>query len=130
MTRISVMLAVDDAAAAAAWYERALGATELWNLGGVIALEVDGAPFLLHEPTDAFAAPDGAVTARVEVFTADPDALVQRAVAAGADGSRDAVRDHEAPWGRHRQGGFRDPFGHAWLVGDESPLQPYPPRPA
>jgi PhnB protein len=26
------------------------------------------------------------------------------------------------PWGAHRQGGFLDPFGHLWLVGDMSPL--------
>jgi PhnB protein len=26
------------------------------------------------------------------------------------------------PWGTHRQGGFRDPFGHNWSVGDRSPL--------
>lgn len=26
------------------------------------------------------------------------------------------------PWGVHRQGGFIDPFGHLWLVGDRSPL--------
>jgi PhnB protein len=24
--------------------------------------------------------------------------------------------------GTHRQGGFRDPFGHNWSVGDKSPL--------
>jgi catechol 2,3-dioxygenase-like lactoylglutathione lyase family enzyme len=35
---ISVMLAVPDAAAAARWYSEALGATELWNLGGVVGL--------------------------------------------------------------------------------------------
>jgi PhnB protein len=27
------------------------------------------------------------------------------------------------PWGVHRQGGFLDPFGHRWLVGDTSPLR-------
>jgi PhnB protein len=43
-------------------------------------------------------------------------------VAAGADGSVDEIRDHDAPWGVHRQGGFLDPFGHLWLVGDRSPL--------
>ena len=32
---ISVMLIVPDAAAAVAWYKTALGATELWDLGGV-----------------------------------------------------------------------------------------------
>jgi PhnB protein len=127
-TRISLMLAVEDARAAADWYARALGATELWSLGSVVGLELDGAPFFLHEPTsDGFQSPAdlGATTARAEVFVDDPDAFVARAVTAGADGSRDAVRDHQAPWGIHRQGGFRDPFGHVWLVGDTSPLKPY-----
>jgi len=58
----------------------------------------------------------------------DPDGFIERAVAAGADGSVDEIRDHEMPWGVHRQGGFLDPFGHLWLVGDRSPLgAPYPP---
>jgi PhnB protein len=26
------------------------------------------------------------------------------------------------PWGVHRPGGFLDPFGHLWLVGDRSSL--------
>ena len=60
-----------------------------------------------------------------EVFADDPDAFIERAVAAGADGSVDKIRDHEAPWGVHRQGGFIDPFGHLWLVGDRSPLGTY-----
>jgi hypothetical protein len=34
-----------------------------------------------------------------------------------------SIRDHEAPWGAHRQGAFVDPFGHKWLVGDRSPLR-------
>jgi uncharacterized glyoxalase superfamily protein PhnB len=67
----------------------------------------------------------GATTVRVEVFSDDPDAFIARAVAAGADGSLDAIRDHQAPWGVHRQGGFTDPFGHVWLVGDKSPLTPF-----
>ena len=36
---ISVMLAVTDAPAAIAWYERALGATVLWSVGSVAGLE-------------------------------------------------------------------------------------------
>jgi len=36
---ISVMLAVEDTPTAVEWYESALGATELWNLGGVAGLE-------------------------------------------------------------------------------------------
>jgi PhnB protein len=60
------------------------------------------------------------------VFVDDPDSFVARAVEAGADGSSDPVRDHDAPWGTHRQGGFYDPFGHVWLVGDKSPLRRFP----
>jgi PhnB protein len=123
---ISLMVAVPDARAAADWYARALGASELWNLGSVVGLEIGGAPFFLAEPArngwDSPAA-IGTTTVRVEVFVDDPDAFVRRAVAAGADGSRDPVREHRAPWGTHRQGGFVDPFGHIWLVGDTSPLR-------
>jgi uncharacterized glyoxalase superfamily protein PhnB len=126
---ISVMLAVPDAGAAAAWYAEALGATEMWNLGSVIGLDVAGAPLFLGEPegngwSDPAAA--GTRTVRIEVFVDDPDAFVARAVAAGADASRDPIRDHRAPWGTHRQGAFVDPFGHLWLVGDRSPLSPHP----
>ncbi len=52
----------------------------------------------------------------------DPDAFIERAVSVGADGSFEEVRNHEMPWGVHRQGSFVDPFGHLWLVGDRSPL--------
>ena len=97
---LSLMLAVPDATAAARWYAKALGATTLWDLGGVVGLTIGGAPFFLGER----------------------DAFIGRAVAAGADGSVDEIRDHQAPWGVHRQGGFLDPFGHRWIVGDRSPL--------
>lgn len=128
-THISLMLAVPSGTAAADWYCRALGAAELWNLGGVVGLEIDGAPFFLHEPTNAgFDSPAAlrATTVRVEVFSDDPDAFIARAIEAGADGSADGITDHQVPWGVHRQGGFTDPFGHVWLVGDKSPLKPFP----
>ncbi len=122
---ISVMLAVRDAAAAALWYAQALGATELWNLGSVVGLTVAGAPFFLGEPeNNGWDTPAalGSRTVRVEVFVDDPDSFIERAVTAAADGSVDQIRDHQAPWRVHRQGGFIDPFGHLWLVGDRSPL--------
>lgn len=123
---LSVMLIVCDADAAIAWYKDALGAQELWNLGGVAGLHIEGAPFFLHELNPANPAetsPDraGATSVRIELFVDDPDRFVERALAAGAaPGS--AVVDHETPWGTHRQGGFHDPFGHNWSVGDKSPL--------
>jgi uncharacterized glyoxalase superfamily protein PhnB len=123
---ISVMLAVPDAPAAARWYAEALGATELWNLGSVIGLSVEGAPFFLGQPEgNGWETPAvlGLPTVRVELFVDDPDAFIARAVAAGADGGDHQARDHEAPWGVHRQGGFVDPFGHLWFVGDRSPLR-------
>ena len=122
---ISVMLAVTDAPAAVAWYKRALGATELWSLGSVAGLNVGGAPFFVGEPSaNGWESPSvlGITSARVEVFCDDPDAFVARAVREGANADRDRVQNHRAPWGVHRQGGFVDPFGHIWLVGDKSPL--------
>jgi uncharacterized glyoxalase superfamily protein PhnB len=122
---ISLMLAVADAPAAVAWYERALGATVLWSLGSVAGLEIEGAAFFVGEPANnGWQSPAklGITSTRVEVFCKDPDAFIARAVEGGANGSFDKIRNHEAPWGIHRQGGFIDPFGHIWLVGDKSPL--------
>jgi|SRR6187399_2615195 len=126
---ISIMLAVEDTAKAIAWYKQALGATELWNLGGVAGLEIDGAPFFLGEPANnGWESPTklGISTTRIEVFCDDPDLFITQAVQAGANGSLDQIKNHEAPWGVHRQGGFIDPFGHIWLVGDKSPLNSFP----
>ena len=125
-TLISVMLAVADTPKAVRWYKKALGAELLWSLGSVAGLQVQGAPFFLHEPVKPkFTDPKdvGMTTARIEVFTNDPDKLIARAVKAGAKGGE--VRDYELPWGIHRQGGFIDPFGHNWLVGDKSPLKQF-----
>ncbi len=122
-TVISVMLAVPDTPKAVDWYTNALGARLLWSLGSVAGMEVDDAPFFLHEPVkNRFQSPQeiGATTARVELFVDQPDELIARAVKAGATGGE--IQDHTAPWGTHRQGGFTDPFGHHWLVGDKSPL--------
>jgi len=128
-TTVSVMLAVPNTPKAVEWYNKALGARLLWSLGSVAGLEIDGAPFFLHEPVkDKFSSPQqlGTTTARVELFVDKPDEVIERAVKAGAKGGE--PRDHEAPWGIHRQGGFIDPFGHNWLVGDKSPLNPFPTR--
>src|SRR5438477_5137372 len=107
---ISVMLIVGDADAAVAWYRTALGATELWNLGGVAGLEIGGAPFFLHEvnpgnPSETSPDRSGVTGTRIEVFVDDPDTFLKRAVDAGAT-TRAAIEDHQVPWGTHRQGGF------------------------
>jgi PhnB protein len=126
-TVISVMLIVPEAQAAIAWYEEALGASVVWDLGGVAGLQIAGAPFFLHEVNPANpseSSPDrlGVTSVRIELFVEDPDAVMERAIAAGATPGS-PLADHQTPWGTHRQGGFRDPFGHNWSVGDPSPLR-------
>ncbi len=125
-TAVSVMLIVPDAAAALAWYKDALGAVGLWDLGGVAGLEIEGAPFFLHEanpdnPHEDTPARAAMTSTRIELFVDDPEAVMARAVAAGATQGSPVI-DHQVPWGNHRQGGFHDPFGHNWSVGDRSPL--------
>jgi PhnB protein len=132
-TVIAPVLIVPDGGAAAAWYARVLGARERFRVGDghLVALDVDGAPLFVREqtPPDRLspAAVGNAATAAVELFTDDPDAVVESARLAGATGTQMEV--HQRPWGTHRQGGFTDPWGHSWLVGDMSPLS-VPPREA
>jgi uncharacterized glyoxalase superfamily protein PhnB len=127
---ISVTLIVPDAQAAVAWYKSALGAAVRWDLGGVAGLEISGAPFILHKvnpnnPTENSPGQAGVTSTRIELFVDDPDGFIERAAAAGAAaGVR--IEDHHIPWGTHRQGGFTDPFGYNWSVGDRSPLHPLP----
>lgn len=71
------MLIVPDADAAIAWYEQALGATQMWNLGGVAGLQIEGAPFFIHEvnpENSTETSPDGAgaTSVRIELFVDDP----------------------------------------------------------
>jgi len=125
-TSLSVMLIVPDGAEAVAWYQRALGAEVLWDLGGVAGLEIGGAPFFLHESVPGRAAERspveaGLTTTRIELFSEDPGALIERAAAAGA-ADVELLTAHELSWGTHLQGGFTDPFGHRWSVGDRTPL--------
>ena len=124
---ISVMLIVPDASAAIAWYKLALGARDLWDLGGVAGLEIGGAPFFLHEinpknPSETSPLEVGRTSTRIELFVDDPEELLEHAITAGATLSS-PIEEHALPWGTHRQGGFQDPFGHNWSVGDKTPLR-------
>lgn len=123
---LSVMLIVPDAAAAVAWYKRALGAVELWDLGSVAGLHIGGAAFFLHEAVpgrerERSPVVAGMTTTRIELFVEDPGGVIEDAARAGASDVQ-PVTGHSVPWGLHAQGGFTDPFGHRWSVGDPSPL--------
>ena len=111
---------------AGSWYRHVLGAAERFQVGGghLVALDAEGAALFIRESTDTGGVSPttaGLSTALFELFVDDPDAIVARAGDHGA--TRCAMDDHERPWGSHRQGGFTDPWGHVWLVGDKSPLE-------
>ena len=69
----------------------------------------------------------GLTTTRIEVFIDEPDELVERALQAGVT-DVEPVSVHDTPWGPHRQGGFTDPFGHRWSVGDRTHCNGFPGR--
>jgi PhnB protein len=98
------------------------GATEhfcLRNEDGsihVAELEIDGAIFHLHETMRWFDAlePISAkgVTSVIGLFVPDVDAVMAKAIQAGAT-EINAATDHEYGY---RQGMFKDPFGHYWQI--------------
>ena len=120
------MLIVSDAQRAARWYQHALNAAVVWNIGSVVGLRIGGAPFFLHEinpdnQNERAPSETGVTSTRIELFVDDPEPVLERATVAGA-ALISAVEERDASWGKHRQGSFKDPFGHHWSVGDPSPI--------
>lgn len=121
-------LVVGDAAAALAFYAKALGATEVMRVPTEdgrrlmhAEIEVNGARVFLrdHFPeagcgqAGARQAPPaelGGTTLTLHLEVPDCDAAVERAVAAGATVNMPPM---DAFWGA-RYGQVVDPFGHAW----------------
>lgn len=114
----------------------ALGAPQdtPWGTREMVATDPDGnrlrfatgAPVFLGQPEkNNWATPGqlGNTSCRLEIFCDDPDAVIAKAVEHGAAAPAHGARNHQMPWGMHRQGGFVDPFGHLWFVGDRSPLR-------
>jgi PhnB protein len=114
-------LTLRNVQAAMDFYQRALGAVELrrWsNPDGsvhVAEMEIHGALFHMHEEVvrTGELAPEtlGGVTSVIGVFASDPDAIFERAIAAGGQVER-PMQDYDYGY---RQGHWRDPFGHIWL---------------
>lgn len=104
------------------FYSKAFGAVELrrWtNDDGsvhVAELSIDGAMFHLHEEnvrSGSFSPEDrGGITTTIGLFVPDVDAVIDRAISAGATVTSPA-RDYDYGY---RQGEIRDPFGHRWLI--------------
>jgi PhnB protein len=116
------MLTVKDAASAADFYRRALGADEITRTAAptgqlVIELVVQGHRFFtVDENPSAFNVSPGSVggtTVRLSLIVDDPDALAERFVAAGGSVIFPVA---DQPYGM-RQGRVADPEGHHWLLG-------------
>ena len=114
-------LRVESCAAAIRFYEEAFGAKEKFRLvepGGRIGhaeLLFGDATVMLSEafPEYGIFAPEGGKTSvGVHLHVDDADAVVARAVAAGAVIVR-PIADH---FYGERSGALRDPFGHEWAM--------------
>jgi PhnB protein len=125
-TSIAPMLSVRDGAAAVEFYKTAFGARELFRLdgedGAVLAqLDVNGADFWLADESPAHQnfSPEtlGGGSVRMVVVAEDPDALFNRAVAAGATVVW-PIMDQNYGW---HIGRIVDPFGHHWEIGKPIP---------
>jgi PhnB protein len=119
---ITPYLAVDDAAGAIAFYEKAFGAKERGRMAspdGAIAhaeLVIGDSVVMLSDVFPQFATRSpkelGGTTASVMMYVEDVDAVVEQAVGAGATLERE-VEDQF--WG-DRFGAVQDPFGHIWSI--------------
>jgi len=122
-TSIAPLLSVRKGAEAINFYKTAFGARVLYRVdaedGAVIArLSVGGAEFWLADesPEHFNFSPEtlGGSTVRVVMIVDDPDAVVDRARAAGAKVVRPVSNEHGWILGR-----IADPFGHQWEIGKE-----------
>jgi PhnB protein len=120
-TTLAPMLSVRNGAKAVEFYQAAFGADTLFRLddgGSVVAqLSVQGAEFWVADesPEHTNFSPEtlGGGTVRIVLTVGDPDAVYDRAVAAGATIVW-PVADQPYQW---RVGRLVDPFGHHWEIG-------------
>lgn len=117
-------LSVRDAKAAIDFYKAAFGAEELFRLvdpgdGRIGHVELQLGPTVLmladEYPEYGIRGPQspGASGVRLHLHVDDADALIERAVQAGAT----LVMAAQDQFYGERGGRVRDPFGHEWLIG-------------
>ena len=116
------MLCIAHGTMSLAFYENAFGATEtkhITNEDGSIHVSemfIDGAMFHFHEESwdgSSFSPLKyNGVTTIIGLMVPDVDAVMARAVAAGATITSPA---QSYDYG-YRQGGLVDPLGHRWLI--------------
>ena len=119
---VTPYLILDNATAALEFYKKALGAVELMRFpapGGKIGhaeIRIGDSPVMLADENPAMNARSartiGDSPISLMVYVEDVDALVARAVAAGAK----LVRPVANQFYGDRTGGIDDPFGYHWYI--------------
>ncbi len=119
---VTPYLSLDDAARAIEWYQQAFGAKERARMNGPdgkighAEIEIGDSVVMLADTfPEAETKPPkelGGTTSSVFLYVDDVDAVVQRAVAAGATVTMEVADQF---WG-DRFGALRDPFGHSWSI--------------
>jgi PhnB protein len=116
------MLTVKDARAVVNFYQRVFSARELSRQSTptgqlIVEMSIDGERFYaVEENPSAFnlsPASLGGTSVRMSLVVADPDTMMERAVAAGG---KVVFPIADQPYGM-RQGRIADPAGHHWLIG-------------
>ena len=128
VTRALAQLSVRRGPEAIAFYKAAFGAEVDYQVGdesivAQLSIGADATFWVADEsPEHANFSPEtvGGGTVRMLLIVDDPDAAIDRAVAAGA--ALVAAASDEHGW---RLGRIADPFGHHWEIG--KPLGPWPP---
>jgi|ERR1700690_2491195 PhnB protein len=120
-TSIAPWLSVKESAKAVEFYKSAFGAVEVYRLDGpensvVARLSVNGAEFWVGDesPEHQNFSPQslGGSSVRMIFTVADPDAMFERAIKAGASEIWQVSEGHG--W---RVGRVVDPYGHHWEIG-------------
>ena len=118
---VTPYLIVDDAAEAIRFYEKALGATEIFRLPmgdriGHAEIKIGDSVVMLSDewPDMGKLGPKarGGATSSMMLYVEDVDAAYARATAAGATAERPP---EDQFWG-DRMGSLVDPFGHSWSL--------------
>jgi PhnB protein len=122
VTSLAPYVICRDAARAVDFYTQVLGATETMRLAepsgkvGHAELALGGVVLMLADeyPDHGVLAPPsiGGTPVRLHLYVDDVDAVVERAVAAGAAISRPV----EDQFYGDRSGQIVDPFGHVWVL--------------
>jgi PhnB protein len=120
-TTFAPMLIIPNGVKDVRFYTQAFGAEEVRRFSNddgsihVVELHLNGATFHLHEQWETkLISPHkaGASTVSVNIFVDDVDAVVAKAVAAGAKVTS-PVQDFDYGY---RQGDIIDIFGHCWQI--------------